>query len=148
MLYQPLLIGERPYHAASGNVPGFREHRHPELELSYCLRGIYSICINKKVYKMDEGDLAIISSMASHEFPTNKNKDCLGLTIMVGPAFLSHYFEGFSKSVLTTPVISLKDNNTLSSVSYLKRPHIFTKIKAIFLKCYLREIYIKSVRIC
>lgn len=111
MLYQPLLIGERPYHAAIGSVPGFREHRHPEIELSYCLKGEYNICINKEMYKMKEGNLAIISSMYSHEFPKNDNKDCLGLTIMVGPAFLSHYFEGFSKSALTKPVISLNEKN-------------------------------------
>ncbi len=108
MLYQELLIGERPYLAACGNMPGFREHRHPEIELSYCLKGNYSICIDKELYKMEEGNLAIVSSMTSHEFPQNTNKDCLGLTVIVGPTFLSQYFEGFSKAVLKTPVISLK----------------------------------------
>lgn len=108
-LYQPLLIGERPYHAVVGNVPGFREHRHPEIEISYCVKGSYDIIINKELYHICEDDVAIISSMTSHKFPQNSNRECIGLTIMVGPAFLSKYFEGFSKSVLTHPVISLRD---------------------------------------
>ena len=109
MLYQELLIGEKPYNAACGNVPGFCKHRHPEIELSYCLKGDYSICINDMQYNMTDGDLAIVSSMTAHEFPENKNTDCLGLTIVVGPAFLSGHFEGFSKSVIKNPVISLNE---------------------------------------
>lgn len=109
MLYQQLLIGEKPYQAACSNIPGFCKHRHPEIELSYCLKGNYCICINNERYEMTVGDLAIVSSMTSHEFPENKNKDCLGLTIVVGPTFLSGHFDAFSKSVLRNPVISLNE---------------------------------------
>jgi len=108
LLYQQLLIGEKPYIVSCSNKLGFCEHKHPEIELSYCLKGNFNIIINKELYEVEEGSMAIVSSLTAHEFPENSKKDCLRLTIIFGPTFLAQHFEGFSKSVLTSPIISLK----------------------------------------
>ena len=110
MLYQKLLIGERPYFvrlSRSSNRRGFEEHRHPEIELYYCIKGSRDIIINKEHFHVKEGSLAIISSMTAHEFLPEKGTETVSLVIDVGPALLGRYFDPFAKTTFSNPVFML-----------------------------------------
>lgn len=96
MLYQKLLVGEDPYFVAVGFTNGFQVHRHPEIELSYCLSGSYTIIINNKEYLLSEGDLVVVSPMAAHEFPEVTEPTGEKLTIEVGSGLLGENFEPFN----------------------------------------------------
>ena len=89
----------------------FPEHRHPELEFSFCISGTYSIAIDQKIYTLQPGDLALVGSMLSHMLPENNDSNCLAITVEVGPLFLTEYFELFSKAVFHEPVVSLSADN-------------------------------------
>ena len=60
VLYQKLLSGEYPYKVRAGSIAGFQKHRHPEVEIAYCIEGSYDIVINNTCYYLKKGDLAII----------------------------------------------------------------------------------------
>ena len=94
MLYQKLLMGTKPYFIHLEHTVGFELHRHPDLELNYCLKGSYDIQINSQTYTMKEGNLAIIGSLIPHAYLPSS--DVLSLTIEVGPVFLKEYFRKFT----------------------------------------------------
>lgn len=94
MLYQKLLIGNRPYFAAIGSTPAFEIHQHPEIEISYCIEGTYDIICQKTHFRLTAGDFAVIGPMAVHEFPQT-GKPCKRLTVELGYAFLGDYYEAF-----------------------------------------------------
>lgn len=95
MLYQKLLIGNHPYFISVNTASAFELHRHPEIELSYCMAGTYDIICEAKRYSLNEGDFAIVSPMIAHEFPQN-NASCKRMTIELGYAFLGEFFESFA----------------------------------------------------
>ena len=111
MLYQTMMLGKNPYFVEAGNLIYCQEHRHPEIELSFCLCGTYRIIIEKKEYTLREGDLAIVNSMEAHEFPTPGDNPGRMLTIEVGPKLLMEYFDPFSKVKLGMPVFHLKQTH-------------------------------------
>ena len=120
MLYQKLLSGEKPYHIFIGEKIGcFEKHRHPEIELSYCIRGSYSIIVNNKKCELSEGDLAVIGSMTAHEYPENTG-DCSVLVIEVGPVFLSGHFDLLARSTSENPILKIDKNNNKELYSLLK----------------------------
>ena len=102
-------MGESPYHASIGIMAEFEEHLHPELEFSFCMQGSYSVYSGTQKFTVSEDDISIVGSMVSHGFPKNYDKTCRVLTIEVGPAFLSEYFDLFSKGFSDIKVFSLKD---------------------------------------
>ncbi|MBQ9860169.1 MAG: AraC family transcriptional regulator [Clostridia bacterium] len=116
MLYQKMLIGNKPYFVALNKMSGFARHRHSEFELSYCVKGAYDIHIDRKPYRLNEGELAFISSMVSHEIPEDQNADCLALTIEVGPTMLNNYFDLLSGECFSPPVIRLEDDGELKGL--------------------------------
>ena len=105
MLYQKMLTGDRPYHAKKMKMGGFEAHKHPEVELSYCVSGEYSILIDGKRYVLHKGDLAVIGVMTAHEIPFDNVEPHEALVIEVGPMFLSGYFGIFSERPLSEPII-------------------------------------------
>ncbi len=108
MLYQKLLVGANPYFVSVGPGSAFEVHRHPEIELSYCIKGTYNIIIGKKEYVLREGDLAVVNPMAAHELGNKLTDDCLRLTIDVGPGLLGDQFELFVSMNPDSSVFSLK----------------------------------------
>jgi len=94
MLYQKLLMGNNPYFISVGAATAFEIHRHPEIELSYCLDGTYDIICEKRRYSMNAGDLMVVSPMASHEIPENM-PGSQRITIELGYTLLGEYFESF-----------------------------------------------------
>lgn len=95
MLYQKLLMGNKPYHVAVGKASAFETHRHPEIELRYCMEGAHDIICEKKRHSLSEGDFAVIGPMAAHEFPEN-NTASQQMTIELGYTLLGTYFETFT----------------------------------------------------
>lgn len=96
MLYQKLLMGRNPFFISVGKNAAFEIHRHPEIELSYCIEGAYDIVCENKQYQLKAGDFALIPPMAAHEFPTGT--DGQRMTIEVGFAFLGEFFKDFTSN--------------------------------------------------
>ncbi len=112
MLYQQLHLGDPPY------LIGYRRHLpcalhcHQEIELFYCTRGEYVIYIDRKEYRMHQGDLAIIGPMIPHELPENDPaSDPQCLVIGAGPVMLGKFFQIFAGNTFTDPVFSLKQDS-------------------------------------
>lgn len=112
MLYQTLLMGKNPYHAACSEMSAFKEHRHPEIELHYCLEGSYFLKINKNEYRIQKGDLVVIGAMSSHEIPQNSKENRRVLVIEAGPMLLSDYFEPFSQKASSNPILKLEESDS------------------------------------
>ena len=109
MIYQELHLGDPPY------IIGYREnapcpvHCHPEIELFYCTYGEYRIRINRTEYRLQEGDLAIISSMTPHELPeSNLSFASRSLIVEVGPVMLGKTFEQLCSYTISQPIYSLR----------------------------------------
>ncbi|MBQ8310495.1 MAG: helix-turn-helix transcriptional regulator [Clostridia bacterium] len=115
MLYQKLLGGERPYRVQVGAHSAFCEHRHPDLELSYCMEGQYKLRIGDAVYLMKQGDFAVIGSMAVHAYDA-KGVGNLALNLEVGPAFLGEFFEAFARIGLRDPILRPEDGGELHAL--------------------------------
>ncbi len=95
LLYQKLLLGDKPYFIFVDNPSAFEVHRHPEIELNYCLKGSCGLIVDNQKHVLHKGDLAIISPMTAHEIPEPYDASCLKITIELGPALLGDYFENF-----------------------------------------------------
>lgn len=95
MIYQKLLMGSMPYIISVGKASAFEIHRHPEVELSFCMEGTYDIICENKRYSLTSGDLAVILPMVGHEIPSD-NGPCKNLTIEVGYTLLGDFFEAFT----------------------------------------------------
>ena len=114
MLYQKLLLGNNPFYISVGKALEFETHRHPELELSYCLKGEYNVICENKLYSLRQGDFLIISPMASHEIPAN-NRHGEMLTIDVGYAFLGEFFKEFTNHTTTCRLYQKNDSTSYSA---------------------------------
>lgn len=114
MLYQKILMDETPYELLLSEFGAFTEHRHADIEFNYCIKGSFDIIIDKKKYRVNEGELALISPMTSHEIPNGGDSERLVFTTIVGSTFLRRHFSAFVKSVFTSPVISLNDGTQTS----------------------------------
>lgn len=111
MLYQKLLMNERPYFISISDMNAFEIHRHPDMEFNFCLKGSYDIKINNTNIHMQEGDFALIGPMVSHEVPESQNNDCSSLLIIVGTTLLSEYFTYFCNSNFTNVLLHLSPND-------------------------------------
>lgn len=95
MIYQKMLIGETPYCVFSSEVMPCENHRHHEIELSYCLEGSYKIACEGREYTLNEGDFAVMPSMAAHSIPAQAPLPRKALTLELGYALLGEYFNLF-----------------------------------------------------
>lgn len=107
MNYQKLLVGKEPYYVAVGRSGAFAVHRHPEIELSYCLRGWFEMSIDNQKYILQQGDIAVVNPMSSHEF-FGADSACEKITIEVGPVFLGEHFDLFLRTNASGYVFRLK----------------------------------------
>ena len=108
MLYQKLLTGREPYLVVASMANAFEAHRHPEIELSYCLEGSYTIVVDGERFCLHEGDLAIVLPMVAHEFPKEGPPTGRRLTIELGPGILGEYFGVFGKLEACDSLLHLK----------------------------------------
>ena len=87
-------MNEHPYLVHVSDLNFMEKHRHPDIEINYCLGGSYSIKIDHTTYDIDKGDLIVASPMAAHEILSAQGDNNL-LVIVVGTTLLSEYFEYF-----------------------------------------------------
>lgn len=119
MLFQKMLLDEQPYHVSiNKRMKSFEKHRHPEIELNYCIEGEYSIIINNEEHIIKQGELIIIGSMEAHEYPEKSRGDCRMLVIEVGPILLSRHFNLLVNIALSNPILKVnsKSNPELHSM--------------------------------
>ncbi|MBR3691285.1 MAG: helix-turn-helix domain-containing protein [Clostridia bacterium] len=113
MLYQPLLAGKDAFFLSAGVPAKFEIHRHPEMELSFCLSGSYTVSVEKEVFSLRAGDLVLISPMAAHEYP---DEGCgRKLTVELGPGFLGEYFRPMSSLTFSRRIFHLSEGGEVFS---------------------------------
>jgi len=135
MLYQKLLLTEQPYCVLVGDIKKFEKHRHPDIEINFCLSGSYSVKIDNTTLVMNKGDLVIASPMAAHEVLGNDGDNTM-LVIVVGTTFLSEYFKYFrnlSSSELHFKLNATKDRVLLEllkeTAELRENPSDFSELK-------------------
>lgn len=116
MLYQKLLEFSEPYFVDLSHGGKFEEHCHPEMELSFCVKGSYNIIINQKEYVLKSGDMVIVNPMVSHELGSDISKDSVRLTIEVGPALLGEQFNSLILKNCDSKLFMLNGENKYSSL--------------------------------
>lgn len=123
MLYQKLLTGANPYFVSLGAAKAFEVHCHPEIELSYCVRGEYKIKVENREYLLKSGDLAFVKPLAAHELCGECSDNCLRLTIELGTGLLGETFELFNSVDCQNVVFELK--NKSDSPEFLQLAELF-----------------------
>lgn len=113
MLYQPLLVGKDTYFLQTGDATGFELHRHPEMELSFCLSGDYRVIVEGEEFLLQAGDLVLIRPMAAHEYPEGG----IGrrLTAELGPGFLGEYFRPLVNMTFSRRIFRLTEGGEVFS---------------------------------
>lgn len=104
-----MLLSSKPYFIAVGTAKAFEVHRHPEIEISFCLEGEYDLICERKCYTLKRSEFALIPPMLSHEIPKNEQGGKV-ITIEVGSALLGEDFDIFS----TQDTIFICNKETLS----------------------------------
>ena len=94
MIYQKLLMNEHPYFVHVSDLNVMEKHRHPDIEINFCLGGTYTVKIDNSTFDIHKGDLIVASPMAAHEILRSQGESSL-LVIVVGTTLLSEYFEYF-----------------------------------------------------
>ena len=97
MFYQKILTGITPYQLTVTTVHDFREHRHADIEVLYCISGNFNVTVNKKTANVTEGQILLVSPMAAHSYQETCDNTTV-LTIIVGSSFLKNFFSYFSKA--------------------------------------------------
>ena len=113
MLYQPLLAGKDPYFLQTEKAGSFELHRHPEMELSFCLSGSYKVIVEGEEFRLGTGDLVLIRPMAAHEFPAGGTGR--RLTTELGPGFLGEYFRPLVNMTFSRRILHLSEKNEVFS---------------------------------
>ena len=92
MLYQKLLVKNNSYLIYVCDAKDFEIHRHPEIELCYCLEGAFTIGTSENRCQLTRGDLVVVNSMVAHEAFQNEGPLGRRLTVEFGPSFLKEHF--------------------------------------------------------
>ena len=111
MLYQHILTGPKPFQVGVGEHLAYPIHRHPDLELLYCLHGEVSVSIEHEQHILRAGDLCVIGSMLTHEMQENTQTSS-ALVIIMGPGLLGEYFRNLADNTFS-PVYALPPESAL-----------------------------------
>lgn len=111
MLYQHILTGPKPFQVGVGEHLAYPIHRHPDLELLYCLHGEVSVSIEHEQHTLRAGDLCVIGSMLTHEMQENTETSS-ALVIIMGPGLLGEYFRNLADNTFS-PVYALPPGSAL-----------------------------------
>ena len=110
MLYQKLLVGADPYFISVAGEEGFELHCHPEVELSCCLAGEYSITIGGTAHILRAGQTAVIRPMSGHSL---EGGDCVRLTVEMGQSLLGLHFKQMELLCRDNLILTLDQTETL-----------------------------------
>ena len=105
MIYQKLLVGADPYFVSVGGENSFGLHCHPEMELSCCLSGAYTITLAEREYVLRPGDVALVNPMLAHKVGGG---NCARLTVEVGTALLGGQLERLAELNSGSGIFSLE----------------------------------------
>jgi len=117
MLYQKLLLGSKPYYIAVGHASAFEAHRHPEFEISYCLKGSYEILCENRRYTLEPGDFIVIPPVASHQIPPGNDAACQSMTLEFGYGLLGEHFQLLNRQ---NPVCEVYRQASLRDTSFYR----------------------------
>lgn len=143
MIYQKLLVGKEPYFISVNVVSAFEAHRHPEIELSYCLTGSYTVLVDNKKHHLKEGGLLFVAPVVSHEILEPNTPSSRSITMELGPSLLGEHFQRFMKLHANCVCLDLKTHNHTqlrqlieeTAVLHEKRPNFYDlEIKGNLLK--------------
>ena len=109
-----MLMGDKPYFISVGGASEFEVHRHPEIEISFCMDGEYDVICEHKRYTLSAGEFIVIPPMMAHELP-KRDCDCKKLTIEVGSIMLGEFYEPFTK---LGDVYPFKNDKSLVALFY------------------------------
>ena len=118
MFYQNILTEISPYQARVGRLYEFGEHRHGDIELNYCVKGSLEVVIDKKKYKINEGEMMLITPMVAHSFPYYDDQANMVLTVIAGVSFLKNSFSFFSKAKDDVYIISTIEGSEIHEKLY------------------------------
>ena len=142
MIYQNQLSGKLPYSLGLSNLNSFPMHIHHEIEIIYAVKGSVEIKINNIVYKIEEGEVALVGSMVMHEI-------CQGslnrkfLVIEMGSAFLKERFKLIKKLDFSIKVFKSNESpRIIECLNRIIRNHLEEDDCAdVFETGYLFELY-------
>jgi len=123
MLYQAMLDHDG-YYAFLGFANGFPLHWHSEIEIIYCLEGVFNVTIDGRAFTVNEGQTVFIGSITPHEYTDNISKNTV-LLLEIGEAFLKNDFQNLAKFTLDNPVTDtpVKIQNLFDKIiSEIKQP--------------------------
>jgi len=114
MLYQKILLGEKPYHIRVGKNGSFIEHRHADVELHFCIEGDFTMTVAKTEYKISAGELVFVSPMAAHSIISSQNNQNTVLVVIVGATFLRRNFSQLSSLRFSSPILDLAEDTPIA----------------------------------
>ena len=128
MIYQKLLVDNPAYLIFSSKNMNYIEHRHSELEITFCVSGEFSVIIDKKTYNLKEGQMVIVGPMVSHEYKGEKRHKAV--TVEVGSVFLGEYYKPFLNAPIKEPCFDLvSGNNHPALVELFKESYALSLVK-------------------
>lgn len=146
MILEPLRLGCRAYTTFVHKPPVYYEHVHMEYELTYCLKGSFSMIIDKQPYVMREGDFSIVSPMHSHEIPNAPmDPETRCLVIIAGPSMLENFYKILASKTCVTPVFNVNTPQHKYFLDLLNELHHhrqnITEISALSIKGNVYKIF-------
>ena len=147
MIVEPLRLGAKAYTTFIHKPAPYFEHVHMEYELTYCLKGSYSIRIDGKPYVMHEGDFSIVTPMRSHEIPDMPiGSDTLCLVIIAGPSMLENFFKILASKTTDTPIFNIKSPEYRDFVKLLDETYNYRRnmneVSALNIKANVYKIFV------
>ena len=146
MIHEPLRLGARAYTTFVHKPAPYYEHVHMEYELTYCIRGSFSLTIDKKPYVLQAGDFSIVEPMHSHGVPKGPiDPDTLCMVIIAGPAMLENFFKVLAIKTAVKPVFNVNTTehaylSNLLNETYYHRRNI-TEVSALKIKGNVYKIF-------
>ena len=146
MIHEPLRLGARAYTTFVQKPAPYYEHVHMEYELTYCIKGSFSLTIDKKPYVLQAGDFSIVEPMHSHGVPNAPmNPDTLCMVIIAGPAMLENFFKVLATKTALKPVFNVNTPqhaylSNLLNETYHHRRNI-TEVSALSIKGNIFKIF-------
>jgi AraC-like DNA-binding protein len=109
VFYQSIIHGKVPYCVGLGIPHKFGEHRHADIEISYCVKGEFDVFLNKQRYTLRQGEFALINPMTAHAFSESEDPFSERFTAILGVSFLKNSFSHFANA--STPFLIANNEN-------------------------------------
>ena len=119
MYYESIRPDDSPYKLWNGAMGDFGEHRHADIEFTYCFSGQFRICIDKVEYLVREGELLLIPPMVLHGKITGREGEVHSLSAILGVSFLKNYYPNIKGLSFQGPVLQVKPHGQTAELHRL-----------------------------